>query len=183
MRKFNVYSPLIVVYPGETFEWELAAGEAPSVVVSPTSSWPLTAPSYTVTAGTPLQATVQGTLDVPGEFTFQCDPSAPNVTTQTIALTAAGEFDVCGDVSVNPGNYFIWKNNTAGDVTITPDTDDGFWPLPSQSHVVQAGNAKAVLLPGTADKNKEYPLTLTFATGDGCPQATQPKIIVGGSGV
>ena len=180
MRTFNVFSELVVPYPGETFAWVVNQAEIPtgqtSITVS-SSDWPLTESSYVVVPGPGTPATAE---DEPGiEATFACDPPAPNVDTQTLALAAEAPISVCSDVNVVPGDYFIWENTTAGPVTITPDDNNtNFWPLPGQSHEVPANGWLALQIPDDADDG-EY--TLVIATENGgavCPQAAQPKIII-----
>lgn len=182
MRKFNVYSPLVVLYPNETFEWLVNAAEAPSVTVEPVTTWPLTAGQYNVTAGTPSQAIAGSQSNIEAQFT--CTPPPKNVTTQTIVVAAREMIHVCNDVNVLPGEYFIWKNDTANSVNIAPDgANTDFWPLPGQDHDVPANGWLALQVPATAETDKSYLLVLTFEGGGACAQNTQPKLIVGGSGL
>jgi hypothetical protein len=180
MRQFNVYSPLIVVVPNENFDWVLNSAEASSVTVEPVSTWPLTDSSYTVNAGTPVPASVSGTAAA-GSYSFTCNPPAPNVTSQQIIVAARNFVDVCSSVTLMPGDYFIWKNDTANPVTIAPDpSNPDFWPLGSQSHGVGAHGHLALQIPADAEMGKSYNLVVTFqGGGGGCPQDTQPKLIVG----
>jgi hypothetical protein len=182
MRKFNVYSPLVVVVPNENFDWVLNSAEAASVTVQPVNNWPLSQNSYSVTAGTPVQATVSATA-VKGTCFFSCTPAAPNVATQQIVVAALHFVNPCSDVSVMPGDYFVWKNDNASGVTIVPDPNNpNFWPIGDQHHYIEAAGHHAVQVPANAAAGS-YTLLVTFDGGGGCTAATQPKIIVGGSGV
>jgi len=182
MRKFNVYSPVIVVVPGENFDWVLNSAEAPSVTVQPATSWPLNQNSYSVTAGTPAQATVAASA-TKGAYSFSCTPADPNVGSQKIVVAARQFINPCSDVSVMPGDYFIWKNENTGGVTIEPDPGNSdFWPIEGQHHYIQGGGHHAVQVLPNAGAGS-YNLVVTFDGGGGCTQATQPKLIVGGSGM
>ncbi len=178
MRQFNVFSELVVVAPSETFEWvvnSIEIQQGNSITVS-SSDWPLTAPSYSVSAGTGTQATAQNTPGIAG--TFSCTPSAPNVRLQTLVTAAQGFISVCDDVSAKPGDYFIWQNTTSKHVRIAPDEgNDNFWPLPGQEHEVPANGTLALQVPAEAEVG-EYLLTVTSEGSAACPQAGQPKIII-----
>jgi hypothetical protein len=178
MRKFNVFSPLVVVAPNETFEWVLMEAEGTSVTMEPVTTWPLTAGEYIVEAGTPLAATAANQPNV--EAAFTCEPLPNNVTSQKIVVASQGLIDVCQNVNVMPGDYFIWKNDTAKTVSIVPDGGNtNFWPLSSQDHEVPPNGWSAVQIPSTATLDQSYTLVVTFEGGAGCPQLAQPKIIVG----
>ena len=178
-RQFNVYSPRIVLVPNENFDWTLNPAEGSSVTVQPVSSWPLTQSQYSVTAGTPVPASV-GSSAVGGSYSFTCNPPAPNVTTQQIAIAARNFVDVCSSVTLMPGDYFIWKNDTGNAVTISPDpSNPDFWPLQSQSHGIGAHGHLALQIPPDAETGKSYNLIVTFDGGGGCTADTQPKLIVG----
>lgn len=185
MHQFNVFSELVVTHPNETFEWVVNQSELPpgstSVTISPTgSSWPLSASSYTVVPGTPTQATVNGRV----QAGFQCSPAAPNVGSQTIVVACHTPFGLCDEVLVNRGDYFIWENDTANTVVITPDPSNAdFWPLPAQSYTVQPHTRIHAQIPADAVRNKSYNLLVQTANGTGiCAQQTQPKISVGSTG-
>jgi hypothetical protein len=82
-----------------------------------------------------------------------------------------------------PGEYFVWKNATTSAVTIAPDPgNSNFWPIGDQHHVIEANGHHAVQIPANAKPNP-YNLSVSYADGGGCTQATQPKLIVGGSGL
>ena len=55
-RQFNVFSPLVVLSPGETFTWIMNKAQGASVTVQPSSgtSWPLEKSSYTAVSYTHL---------------------------------------------------------------------------------------------------------------------------------
>jgi hypothetical protein len=183
MRQFNVFSPFLVVVPNEAFEWVLDSAEASSVIVRPVSTWPLTESQYTVTAGTPEPASVSNSA-TGGIYPFACTPPAPNVTEQRLAVAARNFVDVCGSFSIMPGEYFIWRNDTVNAVTIAPDpNNDDFWPLPGQSYTIQAHGHVALQIDPEAETEKEYVLVVTFEGGGGCTEASQPKLIVGSSGL
>lgn len=184
-RQFNVYSPSIVVVPRENFHWVLNSAEAPSVTVQPVAggSWPLTSSQYSVTAGTPVQASVSSSATA-GNYAFACSPPAPNVTSQQIIVAALDFVTVCSTFTLKPGDYFIWYNDTTSEVTIAPDpNNDDFWPLGSQSHAMGPHGHIALQIPASAEPGKEYALVVTFTGGGGCTQDTQPKLIVSGSGM
>jgi len=181
MRQFNVFSELVVPYPGETFLWVVNAAEIPSgstsITVSPVTDWPLTETSYVVVPGPGTQATAD--TDPGDEATFACTPAAPNVTTQTIALAAQVPVSICSDVTVSAGEYFIWENTTSGTVTITPDdSNKGYWPLPGDQHQVPANGSLPLLVPEDAINGNYVLVVATESGGAACPQAAQPKIIV-----
>jgi hypothetical protein len=180
MRQVNVFSELVVPYPGETFLWVVNAAEIPagstSITVSSTD-WGLTEASYVVVPGTGTPATAD---DEPGDAgTFSCAPPAPNVETQTLALAAQAPVSICSDVTVSAGEYFIWENATNETVTITPDDEnENYWPLPGDQHEVPANGWLALMIPEDA-KNGNYTLVVATANGGAaCPQAAQPKIVV-----
>jgi hypothetical protein len=173
-RQFNVFSELVVPYPGETFLWVVNAAEIPSgnsVTVS-SSDWPLTLPSYTVTPGPGTSATAEGS----GSGTFECDPTAPNVSEQTIVLASQPPISFCTDVEVLPGDYFIWENNTAKPVLIAP-SGENWWPLDGEQHEVPPNGWLTLLVPTVAEDG-EYSLNVTAEGAGVCPEAGQPKIII-----
>ena len=68
-------------------------------------------------------------------------------------------------------------------MTIVPDPDNrNFWPIGDQHHYIEASGHHAVQIPANAKQNR-YDLVVTFDGGGGCNQDTQPKLIVGGSGM
>jgi hypothetical protein len=180
MRNINVFSELVVVWPTETFSWVVNSAEIPtgssSIVVS-SSDWPLPESSYTVTPEAGVTVTVG---QDPGEQgTFQCNPPAPNVGTQRFLVASQVPVSVCNNVSVTPGDYFLWENSNAEPVVITPDeSNENFWPLPDQEHEVPANGWLALQVPSDA-RDGDYTLVVTSANGGAvCPEAAQPKIII-----
>jgi hypothetical protein len=184
MRQFNVFSELVVPYPGETFEWVVNQAEIGSNTSATVSSnnWPLTQASYTVSPGSPTQATAQSTANITGQFT--CSPPAADVTNQVMVISADVPVNVCNDVNVAPGEYFIWQNDMTVSVIVTPDPANiNFWPLPEQQHTVPPNGYLTLLIPEDATTEQEYPLVVGLETGvAACPEAGQPKIIVGSPG-
>jgi hypothetical protein len=184
MRSFNVFSELVVVWPGEQFNWavnqdELGSGTSAQVTVSPSSLLTPVGP-YNVTPTTPVSATASGT---PGQGTITCIPVAPGVAKQTIVV-AVVKADICGDVSVDPGDHFIWENKQTSPVLVSPDpTNDAFWPLPDQEHWVPANGWLVAQIPADAKSEMSYTLQLTMnGKAFSCsPMGTQPRIIVGSS--
>jgi hypothetical protein len=182
MRSFNVFSELVVLWPNEQFSWvvnqnELGSGSSVQVTVSPSDLLTPAGP-YTVTPTTPVSATASGTAE---QGTITCNPPAPDVTTQTIII-AAVKADICGDVSVNPGDHFIWENTQKSPVLVSPDpTNDDFWPLPDQEHWVPANGWLVAQVADTAMPNMSYVLQLSMnGQPFNCnPMGTQPKLIVG----
>jgi hypothetical protein len=185
VRQFNVYSPVIVVVPNETFEWVLNPSESNQLTVQ-SSNWPLPAQQYTVTAGTALQVTVPSNATA-GSYQFSCTPNpAPNVTSQQFIVAALEFINPCNDVdSIAPGQYFVWKNSDASRaVTIVPDpSNPDFWPIGDQHHVIEAGGHHVVQIPANATPDRSYNLQISYEGGGACAEATQPKIIVSGSGL
>lgn len=178
-RQFNVYSALVVVVPGEPFDWVANTAEGTQVTVNAGGNWPLDKNQYTVTPTTPAPASVNSGAAA-GSYSFSCDPAAPNVQSQALIVAALDFVDPCSDVTVIPGEYFIWLNDTGSAVTIAPDpANDDFWPFESQSHTISAHGHLAVQIPPDADAGKTYNLVVTYEGGGGCTQNTQPKLIVG----
>lgn len=179
MRKFNVFSALVVPYPGETFEWVVNANEIASgdTVTVSSSAWPLTFPSYTVQPGHPATATASNKPGAKGNFA--CSPPANNVTTQTIVVASQAPVSICNNVVVMPGDYFIWENTNPKPVLIKPDdANPDFWPLSSQEHMIAANGYAATLIPTDATVNS-YTLIVTMEGTAVCTQTAQPKLIVG----
>jgi hypothetical protein len=179
MRRFNVFSELVVSYPGETFLWVVNAAEIPtgstSVTVS-SNSWPLTQGAYVVTPGTGTQATAENS---PGaDAIFSCTPPAPNNDEQSMVIAAQAPSSVCTDVNVAPGEYFIWDNQTNHAITIKPDENNkNYWPLPGEQHVVPANGWSSIQIPGDAEEG-EYTLVVASEGNAVCPENAQPKIII-----
>ena len=180
-RQFNVFSPLVVLFPGETFQWIMNKAEGPSVTVqpSPGTSWPLDKPSYVVAPNAPATAKVIGGTNA----TFACTPPANNVTTQKIILTARVAGPACDGASVEPGGYFIMLNESAETLMIAPDpANANYWPLPQPRYAVPPNSWIAVAVPSDA-ANGSYPVTVTDKLGvPQCPQQGQPIIIVQSNG-
>ena len=182
MRQFNAYSELVVLAPNETFEWVVNANQitppATSVTVS-SSDWPLANPSYEVVPGTPKQATANNKPNAEG--TFECSPPGGNVSAHTIVIASQGFIAVCDPVTADPGDYFIWQNGNAKPVLIISDpSNKDFWPLASQGHEVSANGTTAVQIPDDADRYPDgYLLKVTIEGSRTCPDAAQPKLIVG----
>jgi hypothetical protein len=181
-RQFNVFSPLVVLFPGETFQWIMNKAEGPSVTVqpSPGTSWPLDKPSYVVAPNAPATAKVIGGTNA----TFACTPPANNVTTQKIILTARVAGPACDGASVEPGGYFIMLNESAETLMIAPDpANANYWPLPQPRYAVPPNSWIAVAVPSDA-ANGSYPVTVTDKLGvPQCPQQGQPIIIVQPGGI
>jgi hypothetical protein len=184
-RQFNVFSPVIVTYPNETFEWVVTAAELgtnTSVTVEPADgSWPLDQPSYVVTADTPVSATVTGNTDAD----FECKPTpAPNVTVQKIITAPLPSNPACNGAVGVPGDYFIWSNETFVDtLIIKPDPASGlYWPLPQPYYAVPPNSWIAVEIPDDAIEGA-YPVIVENKLGQPqCPQLGQPVIIVQSNG-
>lgn len=178
-RQFNVFSPIIVVFEGETFQWTVNGaelGKSPQIVVKPSAgSWPLDKPSYTVTPTAPATAKVTGNIGTG----FICDPPANNVGTQKIITTPKPAGPACDGTVVAPGNYFIWLNETAETLMVAADvTNPNYWPLPQPRYAVPPHSWIAVAVPADAVEGS-YPVSVTDKTGKPqCPQQGQPIIIV-----
>lgn len=185
-RKFNVFSPEIVTYVGENFEWvvnpnELPAGTKSIRVIPSNGGWPLDQLHYDVTPQAPASANV--TSGNGGDtYEFECKPPASNVTTQEIIVACAAPFDVNTDVTVPPGQYFIWENSSNSPAVIRPDAaNSNFWPLGRQLHVVPANDFLHVHVPDDAVEDQAYPIVVTAGFAKPHPM-TQPKIIVQSDG-
>jgi hypothetical protein len=182
-RQFNVFSPIIVVYEGETFQWvvtQAELGKASSITVEPADDdWPLDQPSYTVTPLAPATAKVTGNVGAD----FECDPPANNVAEQKIITTATPAGPACNGVTVAPGNYFIWLNEEADTVIIRPSAANAnYWPLPQPHYAVPPNSWIAVAIPADAAEGS-YPVTVTDKAGQPqCLQLGQPIIIVQSDG-
>ncbi|HEX4008269.1 MAG TPA: hypothetical protein VHX60_18990 [Acidobacteriaceae bacterium] len=182
-RQFNVFSPVIVVYEGESFDWVVnpaELGTASAITVLPAEgTWPLDKPSYTVTPGTPVKAKVIGNVGAD----FMCDPPALNVTTQKIITTPCAADGPCNGAVVAPGNYFIWLNETADTLMAEPDpANSNYWPLPQPKYAVPPKSWIAVEVPAYASAGS-YPVIIANKLGaPQCPQLGQPVIIVQSNG-
>lgn len=186
-RSFNVFSERIVVWPGESFKFgvypsEVGTGAEIEVTISGVSLTP--SGPYNVSPTGPVTVTAPGTA---AEGTITCAPPDPGVTTQNI-IVAALKADVCGDVQVNPGDYFIWENTQESPVLITAAPgNENFWPLPDEEHVVPANGWLPLQIPTDAivndEENPACELKLTVNGKDFIcnPRGTQPRIIVGSS--
>lgn len=176
-RQFNVFSPLVVLSPGETFTWIMNKAQGASVTVQPSSgtSWPLEKSSYTVTPAASASAKVTGNTAA----TFTCTPPAKNVTTQKIIMTTKVAGPACDGASAAPGGYFIMLNESAETLIIAPDpANANYWPLPQPKYALPPNSWIAVAIPSDA-ANGTYPVTVTDKLGTPqCPQQGQPVIIV-----
>lgn len=182
-RQFNVFSPLVVPVPGETFDWVATTNEG-NVTVSPTpnTTWPLTGPSYPVPKGGSHSATAKGTAGATG--TFVCDPVAPNMETQTIVIASQDFIPCCSDVKVQAGDYFVWQNTTSTPVVMKPDETTGnWWPLDGEGHMVPANGYLTLLVPAGAEDGT-YQLSVTNEDGSAaCPDLANDPVIRVGDGM
>jgi hypothetical protein len=177
-QNIDVYTSTVVVYEGQTFDWTISGqdGQA-SVTVEqvPGQSWPFTVSSFAVSRGNGTPATVPtGTA---GNYQFQCSPAAP---TSPQTLVVATVYGICGDPTGVAGSWFAWQNNQGGAIVIRAVS--GNLPFPgSPSQVVIPANSTNVFQIATNAALGEYPLNPTFQqNGSGCcPQAGEPKIVVG----
>ena len=183
-RQFNVFSPLVVVYQNETFQWIVTPkelGSSSNVVVQPSGpgAWPLDQPSYTVTPNAPATAKVIGGAG----SGFTCTPPATNVTAQKIVTTPRAAGSACNATTVAPGDYLIWLNDSADTLFTAPDpNNDNYWPLPQPQYAVPPHSWIAVAVPSEAASGS-YPITVTDKLGQPqCLTHTQPIIIVQGGG-
>ncbi|HTV15028.1 MAG TPA: hypothetical protein VME68_09945 [Acidobacteriaceae bacterium] len=181
-RSINVFTPVVVVAQGETFNWVVQPAEIPpgdaSVNVE-SGSWPLPDDEYIVSPTSAQSVTVPTSAD-PGTYTFECDPPDPNVTSQTLVVIAQLAGDPCQGATVQPGGYFIWVNEDPESAFISPDPGNtNFWPLPDDQYEVPPNDWLVLKVADNAQPG-EYNLVVTKPHGRGrCPQAGQPKIIVG----
>lgn len=183
-RSFNVFSERIVVWPGESFQFvvhhdETGSGEGVEVTISGVSLTP--AGPYNVTPTVPVTVTAPAAA---AQGTISCDPPDPGVATQNIVV-ATLKADVCGDVEVTPGAYFIWENTQVNPVLIrAAPGNENFWPLPDEEHEVPAKGWLPLQIPTDAipndQENLACELKLTVNGKDFIcnPRGTQPKIII-----
>jgi hypothetical protein len=182
-RQFNVFSPVVVVYQNETFQWIVTAqelGSSSSIVVQPSGgAWPLDKPSYTVTAAAPVTAKVTGTAGAG----FTCNPPPTNVTAQKIVTTPRAAGSACNATTVAPGDYLIWLNDSTDTLFIAPDPGNAnYWPLPQPQYAVPPNSWIAVAVPSEA-ANGSYPITVNDKLGQPqCLTHAQPIIIVQSNG-
>jgi hypothetical protein len=184
-RSFNVFSERIVVWPGESFRFvvnpnEIGSGEGVDVTISGVSLTP--AGPYNVTPTGPVTVTAPAAA---AQGTISCNPADPGVATQNIVV-ATLKADVCDDVQIDPGDYFIWENKQESPVLITAATgNENFWPLPDEEHEVPANGWLPLQIPTDATVNdEENPACELRLIVNGkdfiCnPRGTQPKLIVG----
>lgn len=174
----DVYSSQVVVYEGETFDWTISGQDnQPSVTVEqvPGQDWPFTEESFSVSRGNGTPATVPaGTA---GNYQFQCNPAAPGSPQSLIVAAVYGQ---CGDPAGFAGSWFAWQNNAGGSIVIKAVS--GNLPLvgnPSQV-VIPANSTQLFQIDPDATPN-DYPVNPTYQqSGSGCcPQAGEPKIVVG----
>ena len=174
----DVYTSTVVVYEGQTFDWTISGqdGQA-SVTVEqvPGQSWPFTVSSFPVSLGNGTPATVPtGTA---GNYQFQCSPAAP---TSPQALIVAKVHGQCGEPKGPPGAWFAWQNSQGGAIVIKAVS--GNLPLAGNpSQVVIAANSTQLFQIAPGATAGDYPVNPTFQqNGLGCcPQAGEPKIVVG----
>lgn len=184
MRSFNVFSERIVVWPGEIFQFvvnqnEIGTGTGVEVQVDGVTLSP--AGPYNVTPTGAVTVTAPGAA---AQGTITCDPADPSVTTQNI-IVATLKADICGDVQVNPGDYFIWENTHENPVIMSAaPSNNNYWPLPDEEHEVPANGWLPLQVPADAivndEQNPAYQLKLTVNGKDfDCnPRGTQPRIII-----
>lgn len=174
----DVYTSQVVVYEGENFEWTISGQDGPaSVTVQqvPGQSWPFSVSSFAVSRGNGTPASVPaGTA---GNYQFQCDPAAP---TSPQSLIVAKVYNQCGDPTGPAGSWFAWQNNQGGAIVIKAVS--GNLPIVGNpSQVVIPANSIQVFQIATNAAVGDYPVNPTFQqNGSGCcPQAGEPKIVVG----
>lgn len=171
IRQIDAYTTPVKVYAGEQFEWTTTEPAGTTVTIQPVAgqSWPLTQPSYSVTAGAPVAAQVNST-SAGHVAQFQCSPSAPT-SPETMAV-AIGLYSPCDQITVQQGQCFGWQNNTGKKVHIK---GTGTWP---KLHEID--NGAIVMVYVDADVAAQpYPLSVSEPNGKGvCADLGNPKIVV-----
>jgi hypothetical protein len=175
----DCWSQRVMVYAGETFNWTIKQNQANSVNITPVSSWPLNAASYTVTPATPQNATVSSTATPGTSWNFNTDPSSGN--TPQVLLVAIGVFQSCNGIpspGVAPGQCYAWQNNTDKNIVVK---GTGTWP-PAQVVKKDGGIVFGYVPDDGSVPSGSYPISVTEETGgsNACPQDTNPVIIVSG---
>jgi hypothetical protein len=171
---FDVYSPLVVVYAGETFDWTVSGQDGQSgVSVTPRTIWPFVETSFGVSRGNGTPATV---LDMPGEYQFQCTPAAPTTPQNMIVAAVYGP---CTDVQVPPGGYFAWQNTQNGAIVVKAAHGHTL-PLVGNATVPIQPNTTVIVQVSPSAPLGDYPIDVTMQQGGSavCAQLTTPKIIV-----
>jgi hypothetical protein len=171
---FDVYSPLVVVYAGETFDWTISGQDGQSgVAVTPTTIWPFVETSFGVSRGNGTPATV---LDMPGEYQFQCTPAAPTTPQNMIV---AKVYNPCHDPQVPEGGYFAWQNTQNGAIVVKAASGQT-WPLVQSAPLVIPPNSTVIVQVSPTATVGDHGIGVTMQQGGSgvCPQAGTPKIIV-----
>ncbi|HEU4414105.1 MAG TPA: hypothetical protein VFT65_04930 [Candidatus Angelobacter sp.] len=176
----DVYTPQVVVFEGETFDWTLSGQDGqPTVTVEnvPGKTWPFTASSFAVARGNGTPATVpSGTA---GVYQFQCVPAAP---TSPQTLIVALVYNQCGSPSGLAGSWFAYENTQNGAIVVK--CVSGNLPLAGNpAHIVVPANQTVLFQIATNAAVNDYPVSVTFQQGGSscCSQAGEPKIVVSGT--
>jgi hypothetical protein len=166
-RQFDVFASVVVVNPGEAIQW-ICEANVPSASVQ-SGSWALPQPQYSgITPANPVPATVSSSAQLGASAPFNSTPSGPNPT--QLFVVAGWSGGVCSDVSVLPGQWILWWNDTATKWGITPQSANS-WPLPSKNIIVPAYTAVAIQSLSNAAPN-DYQTVITPS----CPVNTNPII-------
>lgn len=183
IRSFDVYTPRIVVYPGETFHWTVTDAESTGgVVITPVNQWPLNADSYKVSATAPAAATVQqGTAGQ--EVLFTCQPPAGNVMQQTMIVAQQCAGNPCNGAIVEPGGQLIWTNDTDDAIIVRPSPGNPeYWPLPDPEYAVPPQGWLVLDIPVDAVVNKSYGLVISTLgpepKANACPGLRGEPVII-----
>jgi hypothetical protein len=175
----DVYSPLVVVYAGETFDWTISGQDGQSgVAVTPTTIWPFVETSFGVSRGNGTPATV---LDMPGEYQFQCTPAAPTTPQNMIV---AKVYTPCQNPQVPKGGYFAWQNTQNGAIVVKASSNQT-WPLVQSVPVVIQPNQTVIVQVSPTATVGDHGIEVTMQQGGSavCAQLTTPKIIVTAPGL
>lgn len=180
-RAFNVFSPTIIAYAGESFIWTVNGNElgpSPDIQISSTDpNWPLTPKSFTVSPGSNNLATVSSKA-AGTQAVFTCNPPAPNPQTIYVAHRCSGS--PCNGASVAPGGHIIWTNDSAEVLIITPDpSNSDYWPLDAPAYAIPPNSWLTLEINPAAALDKTYNIVVTTASGKKpCEILTQPVIII-----
>ncbi|HEY1938588.1 MAG TPA: hypothetical protein VGJ33_11690 [Candidatus Angelobacter sp.] len=175
-KKFDVYSPTVVVYEGETFDWNISGqdGQSGVSVTKYSPTWPFTETSFGVALGPGTPATVLP--NTAGQYQFECTPAAP---TTPQNLIVAKVYNECRDPQAAQGGYFAWQNTQNGAIVVNPDPTQT-WPLVENAPVVIHPNTTKIVQVSPSATVGDHGIGVTIQQGGrgACAQAGTPKIIV-----
>ena len=172
----DVYTPTVVVYEGETFDWTISGHDGVSgvSVTKSSATWPFSETSFGVTLGPGTPATVLP--NTAGQYQFQCTPAAPNASQTLIVAKVQKQ---CSDPQVPQGGYFAWQNTQNGAIVVNASLNQT-WPLVQSAPVVIPPNSTVIVQVSPSATIGDHGIGVTMQQGGSgvCPQGGTPKIIV-----